>query len=227
MRKEIGLVFGSVKYQIYGVIPIFILMKQGISYRHIVKPTLDFLTALVLLVAFAPLMMLIGLTLLVANKGKVLFIQKRIGQDERAFNLIKFRTMRDYQDAEPKSTKAGALLRRFSLDELPQIFNVLMGNMSFVGPRPLLVEYLPYYNVKERRRHEVKPGISGLAQINGRNNASWEVRMNYDIAYVKSISFWVDIGIVFMTFIQLFKWAESDFEELQQETFIQYAERRS
>jgi lipopolysaccharide/colanic/teichoic acid biosynthesis glycosyltransferase len=145
-------------------------------------------------------------------KGPVLFRQKRPGKDAKIFEIYKFRTMkveterdgRKLSDME-RMTKAGSVLRKTSIDELPQLFNIIKGEMSFIGPRPLLVEYLKYYTEEEMRRHEVRPGISGLAQVNGRNNLQWEERFKYDIKYVNNLSIKIDTIIFFKTLEKIFK----------------------
>ena len=145
-----------------------------------------------------------------SNKGNIFFKQKRPGKHEKIFIVLKFKTMNDKKDNKgnllpdkERLHKLGLLLRKTSLDELPQLFNVLKGDMSFVGPRPLLVEYLPLYTEKQRLRHSIKPGITGWAQINGRNAISWEDKFNHDIWYVKHKSFVLDIKILFLTFFRI------------------------
>jgi lipopolysaccharide/colanic/teichoic acid biosynthesis glycosyltransferase len=175
-------------------------------YRQIVKPTIDTSLAVILLIISSPLLLLTIVFLFIANSGKVFFIQARPGKEEKIFNLIKFRTMNDKKDEKgnplpdkDRLTTVGKVVRKLSIDELPQLFNVIKGDMSLIGPRPWLVEYLPLYNDFQRRRHEVKPGITGWAQVNGRNALSWERRFDYDIYYVDYISFALDIKIFFLT----------------------------
>jgi undecaprenyl phosphate N,N'-diacetylbacillosamine 1-phosphate transferase len=160
----------------------------------------------------APVFFMIMLFLVLANKGSVWFLQKRPGYRENIFTLVKFKTMSNAVDAngnllpdDKRLTKFGKLIRQTSLDELPQLLNVLKGDMSFVGPRPLLIQYLPLYNARQKRRHEVKPGITGWAQINGRNSITWEQKFEYDLWYVDHISFWLDFQILVLTFVKVFK----------------------
>lgn len=175
-------------------------------YRSVIKPLGDFLAALIILILASPFLLVIILMLMYANKGDVFFTQPRPGKNSRIFKLIKFKTMRDAYDenGEPlpdkdRVTKIGKFIRSASLDELPQLFNVLKGDMSIVGPRPLLVKYLPLYNDFQARRHEVKPGITGWAQVNGRNAISWQQKFEYDVWYVDHISLSLDIKILFKT----------------------------
>ena len=180
-------------------------------YNYI-KPLLDRLFALIMIVLLSPIM--IGTALLIyARLGKPLvFSQLRPGLDEYPFTIYKFRTMSDERDSEGKLLSdelrlkgVGAMIRKLSLDELPQLFNVLKGEMSFIGPRPLLPEYLPLYNQVQKRRHEVKPGITGWAQVNGRNAISWEKKFELDVWYVENISFLIDMKIIWLTFIKVIK----------------------
>lgn len=170
------------------------------------KRTFDLLIACLLMVLLAPLMAAIALCTLFALGSPVLFRQARPGLNSRAFVLLKFRTMTDASDGNglplPDSkrlTAFGRFLRRTSLDELPELINVLRGDMSLVGPRPLLVEYLPLYTAEQARRHEVRPGITGWAQINGRNTLSWEEKFRLDVWYVEHPSFWLDLKILWLT----------------------------
>jgi undecaprenyl phosphate N,N'-diacetylbacillosamine 1-phosphate transferase len=152
------------------------------------------------------------LVLAVANRGKIWFVQERPGKDGILFRVVKFKTMTDARDArgnllpdDKRLTAVGKFVRKTSLDEMPQLFNVLIGHMSFVGPRPLLKEYLPLYNDAQRRRHLVKPGITGWAQVNGRNTLSWEQKFSYDTWYVEHVSFVLDFKILFLTVIKVLK----------------------
>lgn len=176
------------------------------------KRSMDFLAACVGLVALAPLIAGVVALVFCAMGRPILFAQRRPGKRGRLFTLYKFRTMADAVDdaGEPlpdaeRLTPAGRLMRRYSLDELPQLWNVLRGDMSLVGPRPLLVEYLPLYSAEQVRRHEVCPGITGWAQVNGRNAQSWEERLRLDVWYVDHRSFWLDLRILFLTFMKILR----------------------
>ena len=170
------------------------------------KRVLDFSLSGILLVILSPLMIVIGLLALVLQGRPVLFVQVRPGLHERAFKLLKFRTMapnkhaRVSQSEEKQTTRFGKILRVLSLDELPQLINILLGEMSFVGPRPLLMEYLPLYSNHQKRRHNVRPGLTGLAQINGRNRVTWERRLALDVVYTDNQSLAMDVRIVLKTF---------------------------
>lgn len=175
-------------------------------YKSTIKPTLDFLVALIGLLLLSPIFLLVMIALAIANSGKPFFFQRRPGKGERIFTIVKFKTMNDKKDAQgnllpdaQRLTTVGRLVRKTSLDEIPQLINVLKGDMSFVGPRPLLPEYLPLYNETQRKRHHVKPGITGWAQVNGRNAISWEQKFDYDVWYVKNQSWVVDLKILFLT----------------------------
>lgn len=181
-------------------------------YRHLLKPFFDKLFALLVLVALSPVVLLAALALAVSNRGKIWFLQDRPGLNGRLFRIIKFKTMNDRQDAEGnpleddlRLTAVGRIIRATSLDEVPQLFNVLAGDMSIVGPRPLLVEYLPLYNSVQKRRHGVKPGITGWAQVHGRNTVEWLKRFEYDVWYVDHQSFWLDLRILFLTILKVFR----------------------
>ncbi len=181
-------------------------------YKNGIKNILDFLTALVAIAVFSPIILLITLILWINNNGKPFFVQQRPGKDEKIFRILKFKTMNDKKDAHgnllsdhERMTKIGKLIRNSSLDELPQLFNVLTGDMSVVGPRPLLVSYLPFYNQDERKRHLVKPGITGWAQVNGRNAISWKQKFEYDLWYVEHLSFKTDLKILWKTLHKVFK----------------------
>ena len=180
-------------------------------YKRFGKRILDFIMAAIGLIILSPLFLLIVIILLFLNNGKVLFLQSRPGLNEEIFTILKFSTMRDGIDSEGKQipdaervTFIGKLLRRTSLDEIPQLWNVLKGDMSLVGPRPLLVDYLPYYTIEQKARHCVKPGITGLAQINGRNAISWEKKFQYDVIYAHTLSLNLDLRIIFSTISNLF-----------------------
>jgi len=181
-------------------------------YKFFAKPVLDFLISLVMLLLLLPLFALIGFILLFLNGRPVIFKQKRPGKNGKIFTLYKFRTMSNEFSVSgeilpdiQRLTGAGSILRKFSLDELPQFLNVLRGELSIVGPRPLLIEYLGLYSPEQRRRHEVKPGITGWAQVNGRNSLTWEEKFSLDVYYVDNISFRLDMRIIWMTFAKLFR----------------------
>ena len=180
-------------------------------YFKFVKPFLDRLISLVGLVLLSPVLLLIILLQAIANRGEPFFFQERPGKDARIFKIIKFKTMNDGKDARgnllpdaERLTKTGKFVRKTSLDELPQLINVLKGEMSLIGPRPLLIEYLPLYSMEQARRHEVRPGITGWAQVNGRNAITWEQKFEYDVWYVDHLSFWVDVKIIFKTIKKVF-----------------------
>jgi len=181
-------------------------------YKNFFKRLLGFVAAFFGLLILSPILLLLTLLLFIANGGKPFFTQARPGKDEKIFKVVKFKTMNDKRDAAgnflpdgQRLTGIGKIVRQTSLDELPQLFNVLKGDMSLVGPRPLLIEYLPLYNQTQKRRHEVKPGITGWAQVNGRNTISWEQKFAYDVWYVDNISFSLDVKIMLMTIKKVFK----------------------
>lgn len=176
------------------------------NYQRTVKQLFDFLFALVLFVVLSPVWFLVFLLLLIANNGQPIFIQERVGLDQRVFNFFKFKTMNDRKDAQGKLlpdrerlTAVGKLVRSLSLDELPQLVNILKGEMSLIGPRPLPVKYLQRYTEEQLKRHSVKPGISGWAQVNGRNAISWDKKFELDLYYVNNISFMLDVRIFWLT----------------------------
>lgn len=175
-------------------------------YQKIFKPLIDFMIALVGFVFLLPVFIFVTGTLAMANRGSPFFLQVRPGKDERLFRIIKFKTMTDAKDAagkllpdQQRLTPVGKFVRKTSLDEIPQLLNILKGDMSLIGPRPLLPEYLPLYNDYQKRRHLVKPGITGWAQVNGRNAISWKKKLDYDVWYVKNISFLLDVKILWKT----------------------------
>ena len=170
------------------------------------KRAMDILGAGIALILFSPLLLVVAGLVLVTMGRPILFRQTRPGLNQKPFEVLKFRSMKNATDAEGKPlsdearlSKFGALLRNLSLDELPQMINILRGDMSIVGPRPLLYDFFPYYSAEEMRRHEVKPGITGLAQINGRNNLNWDARLKMDVDYVDRWNLWMDIQIIFKT----------------------------
>ena len=179
-------------------------------YKHFIKPFGDFIVALILLLILSPIIVLTSILLLIANKGKVFFFQQRPGLNSKPFKIVKFKTMRDAFDVngnplpdELRLTKVGNIVRSASLDELLQLVNVIKGDMSLVGPRPLLMQYLTRYSPEQAKRHNVKPGITGWAQVNGRNAISWDQKFIYDVEYVSKQSFLLDIKILWMTFINV------------------------
>ncbi len=181
-------------------------------YRKYFKRFIDILCALSAIIVFSWLYIIVAILVRIKLGSPVIFKQARPGKDEKIFNLYKFRTMTDKCDEEGnllpddmRLTKFGRLLRKTSLDELPEAFNILKGDMSVVGPRPLLVEYLPYYTEEERHRHDVRPGLSGLAQVKGRNNLTWEEKFAFDIKYVNNITFVGDIKIIYLSVLTALK----------------------
>jgi lipopolysaccharide/colanic/teichoic acid biosynthesis glycosyltransferase len=181
-------------------------------YTLYIKPIIDFLIALIVLAIFSPIIIMIILGLMLYNRGTPFFIQSRPGKNEKVFNLFKFKTMRDAYDENGKPlpdkdriTPVGAWVRKLSLDELPQLINVIKGDMSLIGPRPLLIKYLPLYNNEQKRRHDVKPGITGWAQVNGRNSIDWNKKFELDVWYVDNISAILDLKIIYLTIVKVFK----------------------
>lgn len=181
-------------------------------YCQFIKRIFDCVIAIVLFILLLPLLFFIGLLVRIFLGSPVIFRQSRPGKHEKIFRLYKFRTMREVYDHQghvledaKRLTPFGKLLRSFSLDELPTLVNVIKGEMSFVGPRPLLVDYLPHYSEKEKKRHHVKPGITGWAQVNGRNTVSWEKKFELDVWYVEHCSFMLDCKIVFLTLVKTLK----------------------
>lgn len=181
-------------------------------YLNFFKPLIDFLVALVAFIVFLPVFLLVAVVLLVANKENPFFLQLRPGKNEKLFRIIKFKTMSNAKDNKgnllPDSerlTPVGSFIRKTSLDEIPQLLNVLKGDMSLVGPRPLLPEYLDLFNKYEKLRHQVRPGITGWAAVNGRNTISWKKKFEYDVWYVKNVSFLLDLKIIGRTILKVVK----------------------
>jgi undecaprenyl phosphate N,N'-diacetylbacillosamine 1-phosphate transferase len=179
-------------------------------YKHFLKPLCDFLIALFLLFILSPIIILTAVFLFLANHGKIFFFQQRPGLNSKPFWIIKFKTMKDAFDKDGvplqddiRLTKVGSIVRSASLDELLQLINVLKGDMSIVGPRPLLMQYLSRYSPEQAKRHNLKPGITGWAQVNGRNAINWEQKFKYDVEYVEKQSFILDIKILWMTFLNV------------------------
>lgn len=195
-------------------------------YEFFLKRLLDILISLIVLVIFSPIFLLLIIIGFIAMKGNPFFTQDRPGKNEKVFKLIKFRTMSNAKDSEgnllpddKRINSYGKFLRASSLDELPELINILIGNMSIIGPRPLLVRYLPYYTETEKHRHDVRPGLTGLAQVNGRNFLDWEKRFALDVEYVNNITFLNDAKIIFKTVGKVFK--KSDVMDLSQEQTIE------
>lgn len=181
-------------------------------YKNFFKRLIDFTIAFGGLIILSPLFIIITLFLYFANQGKPFFFQRRPGKNEKIFSIIKFKTMNDKKDAEgnllsdsERLTPIGAFVRKTSLDEIPQLINVVKGDMSLVGPRPLLPQYLPLYDENQKRRHEVRPGITGWAQVNGRNAISWTKKFELDVWYVDNLSFITDVKVVLQTFKKVFR----------------------
>ncbi len=181
-------------------------------YEKFFKRLLDFALSLLALIVLSPVLLVLTILGTIKMKGNPFFTQFRPGKEEKIFKLIKFRTMTCETDErgnllsdEQRLTRYGKILRSTSLDELPELFNILKGDMSIVGPRPLAVQYLPYYNEQEKRRHSVLPGLTGMAQVHGRNATTWEQRLSYDIAYVEHVTFLTDVKILFQTVAIVFR----------------------
>lgn len=181
-------------------------------YKSFLKPFLDGLLALIGLLLLSPVFLLVALALFLANQGKPFFFQRRPGKNEKIFSIIKFKTMNDRKDAQgnllpdaERLTPVGAFVRKTSLDEIPQLINVLKGDMALIGPRPLLPEYLEVYSPEQKKRHLVRPGITGWAQVNGRNAISWQRKFELDVWYVEHLSFALDLKILLLTVKKVFK----------------------
>ena len=182
-------------------------------YKHFFKRFFDFWISLIVLICISPIFLVITIWLHFANKGAgVFFFQERPGKDGKIFKVIKYKTMTDERDAngamlpdEVRLTKVGKFVRSTSIDELPQLINVLKGDMALIGPRPLLVQYLPLYSPEQARRHEVRPGISGWAQCHGRNAISWKQKFEYDVWYVDHVSLMTDLKVIWITFMKVLK----------------------
>lgn len=175
-------------------------------YKSFFKRFLDFIVAFIALLLISPLFLILTLFLSISNAGKPFFVQKRPGKNGVIFSIIKFKTMNEKKDADGKFlsdseriTKVGSFVRKTSLDEIPQLLNVVKGDMSLIGPRPLLPQYLPLYNDFQKKRHHVRPGITGWAQVNGRNAISWNQKFTFDVWYVENLSFLLDLKILFLT----------------------------
>lgn len=194
------------------IVIIFLLSCNKVLYRNFFKRFYDIVLSLLGIVILSPVFIILIIIGAIKMKGNPFFTQQRPGKNEKIFKLIKFRTMTNEKDEkgnllpdEQRLVKYGKFLRSTSLDELPELFNILKGDMSIVGPRPLLVKYLPLYSDEQRQRHKVRPGLTGLAQANGRNAISWQDKFNYDVAYVKNITFIIDVKIMFLTVYNVLK----------------------
>ena len=195
-------------------------------YKHFFKRFFDFWISLIALICISPVLLVVTIWLHFANRGAgAFFFQKRPGKDARIFKVIKFKTMTDERDSkgvllpdEDRMTKVGKFVRSTSIDELPQLINVLKGDMALIGPRPLLIQYLPLYSAEQARRHEVRPGISGWAQCHGRNNISWTEKFKLDVWYVDHLSLWVDIKVIWITILKVLKRADVNTESGQSAT---------
>lgn len=181
-------------------------------YKSFLKRAADIFIAFLILLVASPIFFLTYIVLSLSNNGQAFFFQERPGKDEKIFTIVKFKSMNDKKDSNgellpdaERLTKFGKFVRKTSLDELPQLWNVLRGDMSLIGPRPLLVTYLPLYNEEQRKRHQVRPGITGWAQVNGRNAISWEKKFEYDVWYVEHFSLALDIKIFFMTVLKVLR----------------------
>lgn len=192
-------------------------------YKHFFKRFFDFWISLIALICISPILLIVTIWLHFANKGAgAFFTQERPGKDEKIFKVIKFKTMTDERDAEgnllpdaERLTKVGKFVRSTSIDELPQLINVLKGDMALIGPRPLLVKYLPLYSPEQARRHEVRPGISGWAQCHGRNAISWTEKFKLDVWYVDHCTLWTDIKVIWITVLQVLKRADINQEDIK------------
>lgn len=205
-------------------------------YERFFKRPVDIVCALLAMIVFCWLYAIVAVLVRIKLGSPVIFKQKRPGKDEKIFNLYKFRSMTDERDEngnllpdEIRLTRFGKLLRKLSLDELPEAINILRGDMSVVGPRPLLVKYLPYYSEKQRHRHDVRPGLSGYAQVNGRNTLSWDEKFELDIEYVNKITFCGDVKIIFQSVIKSFIKQEgiSSGTSATMEDFVEYAKSKA
>ena len=186
--------------------------NKGGVYRRYIKRPMDFILSLIAIIVLSPVFLVVAVLVRVKLGSPIIFKQERPGLNEKIFTLYKFRSMTDERDENGellpnnlRLTKFGKFLRASSLDELPELFNILCGDMSIVGPRPLLVEYLPLYNEIQKHRHDVRPGLTGFAQVNGRNAITWEERFDYDLQYVEKVSFLLDVKIIFRTVEKVFK----------------------
>lgn len=190
---------------------VFVAQPQGIYARYI-KRGLDFILSLIAIIVLSPLLLLLTIVGAIAMGGNPFFVQERPGKDEKIFKLIKFRTMTNKKDKDgnllpddQRLTSYGRFIRKTSIDELPELFNILAGDLGICGPRPLLVAYLPRYNDYQRHRHDVRPGLTGYAQVHGRNAISWEEKFDMDVWYVNHVTFWGDVKIILQTVLTVLK----------------------
>ncbi len=191
-------------------------------YKLFIKRSLDFSISLILLILISPVFIVLIIFLAIANNGKPFFVQRRPGKNEKIFSIIKFKTMNDKKDEHgdllpdhERFTPVGTIVRKTSLDEIPQLINVLKGEMSLIGPRPLIIAYLPVYNETQKKRHNVRPGITGWAQVNGRNSISWKKKFEYDVWYVENLNFLLDIKILGLTLQKVLKKEDVNLSEAQ------------
>lgn len=203
-------------------------MNLNTTYTKKTKPFIDFIGALCLSILLILPFLLIWLLLYISGTKNPIFKQDRPGKNEKIFNILKFKTMTDEKDSngvllpdEQRTTKLGNFLRKASLDEIPQVINILCGDMSFIGPRPLRTRYLPYYSKEESARHFIKPGITGLAQVSGRNAINWDEKLKYDLKYLNNISLLLDLKILLKTFKKIFKSSEINLD-LENSSFDEY-----
>jgi undecaprenyl phosphate N,N'-diacetylbacillosamine 1-phosphate transferase len=181
-------------------------------YILLFKPAFDFVVSLITFILLLPIFIIVSMLLCISNKGKIFFLQQRPGKGEKIFSIIKFRTMNDRRDEDgnllpdaERLTAVGKFIRKTSLDEIPQLLNVIKGDMSLVGPRPLLVQYLQLYTQTQRKRHKLRPGITGLAQVNGRNAIKWEDKFEMDVFYIDNVNLKLDLNILIKTIVKVFK----------------------
>lgn len=196
-------------------------------YKNVVKPLFDYFVSALAILILSPIIIFVSIVLYFANDGKPFFFQVRPGKNEKLFKIIKFKTMNDKTDEQGKLlpdslrfTTTGKFIRKTSIDELPQLFNIIKGDMSLIGPRPLIPEYLPYYTVNEKKRHTVKPGITGLAQINGRNTIDWDTKLKFDADYVDNLSFKLDFNILVKTISHIITSKDVAVDTSQVETYL-------
>jgi lipopolysaccharide/colanic/teichoic acid biosynthesis glycosyltransferase len=196
-------------------------------YKFFFKRLIDFILSLIGFVVLLPIFLLLTILLIIANKGTPFFFQKRPGKNEKIFSVIKFKTMNDKKDKTEKLlpdadriTLVGKFIRSSSLDEIPQLLNVIKGDMSLIGPRPLLVSYLEVYNDKHKKRHDIRPGITGWAQVNGRNAIEWQQKFDLDIYYLENMNFLLDLKIILITLKRVFKREGINFESTQKNKYF-------